>query len=100
MTKNPTHLTLWLTEIDKLRERGVVICPLMGPDYPAEICACDIPETRAHFFAEQPDELLCCVGKSCLPTLIHTDLAGEERSPKPPPRLKRPRGSWIAALRK
>lgn len=99
--ENP--VLLWLKDIEKLRTAGHIICPLMILEparFPASICPCDIPKTRARFFAEKPDELLCSVDSTCLPTIDFADEAADERNPGPPPRTRRPHGAWTASFRK
>lgn len=54
---DPIGIELWIIEIESLKKRGLVICPLMiNKDnvgrFSPNPCACDVPKTRSTFLAE------------------------------------------------
>lgn len=96
MHLHKNSILLWLKDIEALRVAGRIICPIMMTEpgrFQANICPCDIPKTRDHFFTEESNELLCSVDSTCLPTNNFADEAADERDPGPPSHTKCPHGA-------
>jgi hypothetical protein len=93
----------WITAISTMSKDGITICPLLlehACRFSADECVCDVPKTRARFFAN-PQERACYDARTglCFPREEYPETARRETCPVPPPPLRYPRGAWTAFLK-
>ncbi len=80
----------WLTEINTLKKRGAVLCPLMMQEpfrFRPTLCLCDIPNTQALFLAESG--IKCHDHTNCLPRIASPEEASSEVNRSNTPMLRK-----------